>query len=64
MLIDFYEINMKKLDERKNLLIERITSGSLQSFDDYRSLCGRLQELLEIKEIMKNTLNSFQNPNN
>jgi hypothetical protein len=61
MLIDFYELAMKRLGESKNLLEERITSGGLQSYEEYRFLCGQLIENKKNQEILKTIIKSYHN---
>lgn len=64
MLLDFYELQRKKIADRKETLSNEILSGSLPSYEDYRALCGKFQENVMFEEMIKSILHKLQNYDN
>tara|TARA_Y100001951_G_scaffold93683_1_gene89522 strand:+ start:881 stop:1078 length:198 start_codon:yes stop_codon:yes gene_type:complete len=55
-----FEVYQKKLRERMNEMADVVATGSAQSFDEYRKMCGIIEglalaerELLDLVEALK-----------
>lgn len=62
MLIYFYEGLLRSLNERRNLCIDRILSGSFDSFEDYKLFVGKLKGLKESEEIIREAYKKMNEP--
>lgn len=61
MQLSFYEQLILSLRERQNFYQDKILTGNL-SFDEYKSMTGKLVGLQESEEVVMNTYKSlFEN---
>lgn len=63
MTLSFYEESIRQLEERIKIYRNTITSGAVQSMEQYRDLCGRTIGLHESKDILKELMKNFIEPN-
>ena len=53
MVIKFYEELLLRIRKRQLLAEERLTTGSFQSFEDYKNVVGLLEGLKSCEKITK-----------
>lgn len=59
--IYFYELSLKKVRERKAEYINALSEGQAQSFEGYRFLCGKVQAINEVEEVLRDLFDLIQN---
>lgn len=50
MVIQFIEHLLNRIRERQSIYSQRICSGNVVSFEDYKGIVGKLQGLMEAEE--------------
>jgi len=53
MIVKFCEVLFARIRERQGVYSERILSGNLHNFEDFRKAVGHLHGLKEAEEIVK-----------
>lgn len=62
MLLIYFDDCKIKLDNRIKEYSETLMSGRIQTMEDYRSICGKIEGILESKQILTNIIKGYQNP--
>jgi hypothetical protein len=62
-MIKFYELILQRIRDQQDQYIHRLTNGSLQNFEDYRDLSGKVFGLKQAEEIIKDVFADIQMPN-
>jgi len=62
MLTKFYEVALQRIRKQKEQYVNRLINGNVQSFDDYRSVCGHILGLTQAEEILKKLFDDIQEP--
>lgn len=57
--LNFYEVAIRRLQQRIQNVAENVASGSVIDFEQYRALCGRIQGLREAEEELKEIYQSM-----
>jgi len=60
MIIKFYEVVLSRLRNEIKNYTSRVATGSLQTFDDYRWMCGKIKGLQEAEVIFCDAFDSIQ----
>lgn len=53
MINGFYQLILKRLQERTNLHAQTLCSGAVKSFEDYRHISGKLRGVEEAEGIIR-----------
>lgn len=56
MIEKFQDSILDRLNQRKSIYEKAITRGSVQSLEDYRSICGKIQGLEEAGNLIKDLI--------
>lgn len=64
MLIELYELSLFRIRKEQKQFTDRITNGSISSFEEYRHICGILRGMKYAEEILMNSFNDIQTPKN
>ena len=59
MIDKFCEGVLQRIRKRKESYTLCLSTGSLKTMEDYKSICGKMQGLSEAEEIIKTMFNDF-----
>jgi len=59
MIDKFCESFLLRIRKRKDSYIQNIAMGSLNSMEDYKKICGKIQGIDECEEIIKVLFNDY-----
>lgn len=60
MIIKFYEVVLSRVRESINEASKRVSSGSMQNFEEYKWLSGKIKGLQEAEYIFLDVFESIQ----
>lgn len=46
------QLIVKELDEKYNLAVQKLTSGSIKDHAEYRFVCGSISSLISVKDFV------------
>ena len=59
--MDVYGLVIEEIDTKHNILLQKLSSGSIQSYSEYKYVCGVVNGLLSIKEYLTDLQQRFEN---
>ena len=59
--MDVYGLVIEEIDTKHNILLQKLSSGSIQSYSEYKYVCGVVTGLLSIKEYLTDLQQRFEN---
>ena len=59
--MDVYGLVIEDIDTKHNILLQKLSSGSIQSYSEYKYVCGVVNGLLSIKEYLTDLQQRFEN---
>lgn len=62
MLLKFYELSLHRIREQKDQYINRLSNGSINNFEEYKDLSGKVYGLRQAEEIIKKIFDDVQMP--
>ena len=61
--MDLFEVITKEVDDKVDQLKDALAAG-VQSFDEYRALCGEIKGLLFVKVYLRDLKQNLENSDN
>ena len=58
--MDVYQLVIDEIDTKHNILLQKLSSGSIQSYSEYKYVCGIVNGLLSMKEYLKDLEERFE----
>ena len=59
--MDGYGLVIEDIDTKHNILLQKLSSGSIQNYSEYKYVCGVVNGLLSIKEYLTDLQQRFEN---
>ena len=59
--MDVYGLVIEEIDTKHNILLQKLSSGSIQSYSEYKYVCGVVNGLLSIKVYLTDLQQRFEN---
>jgi|TARA_Y100000361_G_C11032896_1_gene275754 hypothetical protein len=57
--MDAYQLVIDEINTKHNILLEKLSSGSIQDYSEYKYICGIINGLLSMKEYLQDLQNRF-----
>ena len=58
--MDVYRLVIDEIDTKHNILLQKLSSGSIQRYSEYKYVCGIVNGLLSMKEYLKDLEERFE----
>ena len=57
--MDAYQLVIDEINTKHNILLEKLSSGSIQDYSEYKYICGIINGLLSMKVYLQDLQNRF-----
>ena len=57
--MDAYQLVVDEIDTKHNILLQKLSSGSIQDYSEYKYICGVINGLLSMKEYLQDLQKMF-----
>mgnify|MGYP003146054668 CR=1 FL=1 len=58
--MDAYQLVIEEINIKHNNLLQKLSSGSIQDYSEYKYICGIINGLLSMKEYLQDLQNRFE----
>mgnify|MGYP003139733010 FL=1 len=58
--MDAYQLVIEEINTKHNILLQKLSSGSIQNYSEYKYVCGVVNGLLSIKEYLTDLQKRFE----
>jgi len=58
--MDVYQLVINEIDTKHNILLQKLSSGSIQDYPEYKYVCGIINGLLSTKEYLADLQQRFE----
>tara|TARA_R100001129_G_scaffold82318_1_gene56057 strand:+ start:4154 stop:4339 length:186 start_codon:yes stop_codon:yes gene_type:complete len=55
-----YQLVIDEIDTKHNILLQKLSSGSIQNYSEYKYICGVINGLLSMKEYLQDLQQRFE----
>ena len=59
--MDAYQLVIDEIDTKHNILLQKLSSGSIKDYSEYKYICGIISGLVSIKEYLTDLQQRFEN---
>ena len=58
--MNVYRLVIDEIDTKHNILLQKLSSGSIQSYSEYKYVCGIVNGLLSMKDYLTDLQKRFE----
>jgi|TARA_R110002020_G_scaffold331670_1_gene547129 hypothetical protein len=58
--MDVYQLVVDEIDTKHNILLQKLSSGSIKDYSEYKYICGVINGLVSMKEYIQDLQRRFE----